>query len=107
MPDDAPQRRNLLAGLTDKQTRPEISDETISDAGRDHGYPSSNKTTVATTDEGSTPEIARKRVKIGRTHQLNVRIKPQTASDIYAIANARDIPIAQVLEEALAALTDR
>jgi hypothetical protein len=46
----------------------------------------------------------RQRQLTGRDHQFNVRLRRDTLDFIYAEANERNIPIAQVIEEAADAL---
>jgi len=46
----------------------------------------------------------RRRQLTGRDHQFNVRLRRDTLDFIYAVANERNIPIAQVIEEATEAL---
>ena len=46
----------------------------------------------------------RRRQLTGRDHQFNVRLRRDTLDFIYAVANERNIPIAQVIEEATNAL---
>ena len=46
----------------------------------------------------------RRRQLTGRDHQFNVRLRRDTLDFIYAVANERNIPIAQVIEEATDAL---
>jgi hypothetical protein len=46
----------------------------------------------------------RQRQPTGREHQFNVRLRRDTLDFIYAQANDRDIPIAQVIEEGMEAL---
>jgi len=49
-------------------------------------------------------EFKRRRQLTGRDHQFNVRLRRDTLDFIYAVANERNIPIAQVIEEATEAL---
>jgi hypothetical protein len=49
-------------------------------------------------------ELKRRRQLTGRDHQFNVRLRRDTLDFIYAVANERNIPIAQVIEEATEAL---
>ena len=52
-------------------------------------------------------EARRRRQPTGRVHQLNVRLRADTIESIYAQANDRNVPVAQVIEEAMDALTGR
>jgi hypothetical protein len=51
-----------------------------------------------------TKGFKRRRQLTGRDHQFNVRLRRDTLDFIYAVANERNIPIAQVIEEATEAL---
>jgi hypothetical protein len=54
---------------------------------------------------GDRAEAARrKRQPTGRDHQFNVRLRRETLEFIYCQANGRNIPVAQVIEEACEAL---
>jgi hypothetical protein len=46
----------------------------------------------------------RKRQPTGRDHQFNVRLRRETLDFIYGHANGRNVPVAQVIEEACDAL---
>jgi hypothetical protein len=46
----------------------------------------------------------RRRQPTGRIHQFNVRLRADTLEAIYIQANGRNVPVAQVIEEAMAAL---
>jgi hypothetical protein len=48
--------------------------------------------------------VRRKRQPTGRDHQFNTRLRRGTLDFIYAEANERNIPIAQVIEEGMDAL---
>ena len=92
-----PARRNLLANIPSQPSpaAPIADDQVIRETAERHGF----------TGAGSAPPtLRRKRSGAGRTYQLNVRVRPDTASVIYEEANRRDVPIAQVLEEAIDAL---
>jgi ABC-type uncharacterized transport system YnjBCD ATPase subunit len=52
----------------------------------------------------STPQIVRRqRQPIGRNFQLNVKLRRETRDAIFEEANARNVPVAQVIEEAIEA----
>lgn len=96
-------RRNLLEGLKpaprDEKAVP--SEDAVASAAKRHGI------TVEREVESSvvaTSPPRRQRKILGRTQQFNVRLHPSTVEQIYAEANGRDIPIAQVIEEAIALL---
>ncbi|NMN07533.1 MULTISPECIES: hypothetical protein [unclassified Novosphingobium] len=99
---DQPTRRSLLASVQTKTPTPlsgpapsPVDDHALREAAERHGF----------TAAGSTPPtLRRKRSGAGRSYQLNVRLRPDTASLIYDESNRRDIPIAQVIEEAMEAL---
>ena len=46
----------------------------------------------------------RQRQKTGRDHMFSTRLRADTRASIYDQANARNVPVAQVIEEAMAAL---
>ncbi len=50
--------------------------------------------------------MKRQRLSAGRTETFSTRLTPETKAAIYAEANARNIPIAQVIEEAMAAFKE-
>lgn len=95
------QRRNLAAVFSAPEPIPQ---EAISAVAVQNGFPS-------TVSPPSTPapvsEIGarrRHRQPTGRDHQFNVRLRRDTLDFIYAQANERNIPVAQVIEEATEAL---
>ncbi len=96
-----PQRRNLLVGL-ERPPAPVPEAELVETAAR-HGF-----ATVAGSAAGGQTEEAsalrRRRQPTGRDHQFNVRLRADTLQAIYDQANSRNVPIAQVIEEAMAAL---
>lgn len=96
-------RRSLLEGLKpaarDNSSVPS-EDEVAAVAAR-HGI-IAERSREGT--EGAANPPRRQRKILGRTQQFNVRLHPSTVEQIYAEANGRDIPIAQVIEEAIALL---
>ncbi|RVT90320.1 stability/partitioning determinant [Sphingomonas crocodyli] len=104
---EAPQRRRLLAGLTDapKAVPAALPEERIAEAAVRHGF-SAPPSIEAPPAEAlpATITLRRNRHSAGRTEQFNVRLRPDTLEMIYGEANDRNIPLAQVLEEAMAAL---
>ena len=89
-------RRNLLAAV---QSTPEpLPQEAIATVAARNGFP----TTLA--PQAGLPR--RQRQPTGRDHQLNVRLRRDTLDFIYAQANERNIPVAQVIEEATEALRE-
>ena len=91
-------RRSLLQDL-DTPTLPPPATAIAATAAR-HGFasPPAPESSVSTT------EFRRQRPPTGRVHQFNVRLRKDTLEAIYAQANGRNIPIAQVIEEAMQAL---
>lgn len=95
-----PQRRSLLAGLESHQPTPPPAPE-ITEAAARHGF----AVTAATAANGTDNQAAgRQRQKIGRDQPFSVRLRGDTRAAIYAQANGRNVPVAQVIEEAMAAL---
>lgn len=110
---EAPQRRRLLAGLTDapKPAPAALPEERIAEAAVRHGFstPAASPPIEAPQAEAqpATITLRRNRHSAGRTEQFNVRLRPDTLEMIYDEANNRNIPLAQVIEEAIAALKAR
>jgi hypothetical protein len=50
--------------------------------------------------------MRRQRQLTGRDHQFNVRLRRDTLDFIYSQANERNVPVAQVIEEATEALRE-
>jgi hypothetical protein len=113
-----PVRRNLLAGLTKAQPEPSnVEDAAIALVAERHGFarpeqapsvpaePAAQATPTPHVDgAGEGQGVTRRhRTLRGRTQQINVRLKPATCDVIYAESNNRDIPVAQVIEEMVAA----
>ena len=101
---EAPKRRSLLEDF--EPSSPRMDEAEIAAAAGRHGFaePSADVSSTVS-DAGPRPASARRhRQPTGRVHQLNVRLRAQTIEKIYELANARDIPVAQVIEEAMAAL---
>lgn len=96
-------RRNLLAGLN-PATRDEASvpsEDAVAAVAERHGITAERR--VEVTENAASPPRRQRKI-LGRTQQFNVRLHPSTVEQIYAEANGRDIPIAQVIEEAIALL---
>jgi uncharacterized protein YcfJ len=98
-----PKRRSLLGGLVaTKSGAGEGVEASIAVSAARHGFAGHQAT------EGFVEAAPRrKRKTTGRTVQFNVRLRPETLEMIYGQSNGRDIPIAQVIEEAMSALLDR
>lgn len=82
---------------------PALSHETIAAVAVRNGFPE------AVPPQSLAPLVGplgarRQRQPKGRDHQFNVRLRRDTLDFIYAEANQRDIPVAQVIEEAAEAL---
>jgi len=96
-------RRSLLEGLKpaarDQGLVP--SEDAVAAVAKRHGITAERSGEGA---EHATTPPRRQRKILGRTQQFNVRLHPSTLEQIYAEANGRDIPIAQVIEEAIALL---
>ena len=98
---ESPKRRSLLADL---EVPPKMLDESViaATAGR-HGFVEATSVPVSESGDRRS-EARRRRQPTGRVHQLNVRLKAETIEFIYAQANSRNVPVAQVIEEAMAAM---
>jgi 3-oxoacyl-ACP reductase-like protein len=96
-------RRSLLAVPPQP---PALPDEAIAAVAARNGFanavPSIASASFAPPVDQSA--LRRQRTPTGRDHQFNVRLRLDTRDFIYAQANERNIPIAQVIEEALDAL---
>lgn len=92
---EAPKRRNLLAVAA--VTPDLLPQEDIAAVAARNGFP-----TLAPPLADASPR--RRRQPTGRDHQFNVRLRRDTLDFIYAEANERNIPVAQVIEEATGAL---
>jgi hypothetical protein len=91
-------RRNLLQAVSaPTQSLPEAA---IAEVAARNGFPN-----VAASPSGTEQGGARRqRQPTGRDHQFNVRLRRDTLDFIYAQANQRNIPVAQVIEEMADAL---
>jgi hypothetical protein len=89
-------RRNLLASPSTPDPLPQ---EAIAAVAARNGF-------LAAVSPPAPPSIVsrRKRQPTGRDHQFNVRLRRETLEFIYCQANGRNIPVAQVIEEACEAL---
>lgn len=93
-----PQRRSLLSGL-DRPPAP-IPEAAAIEAAERRGFVSQTATVANAQDSAA----GRQRQKTGRDHPFSVRLRADTRATIYDQANARNVPVAQVIEEAMAAL---
>lgn len=93
-------RRNLFAV---SETPEPLPQEAIAAVAARNGFPD---TSPAQPTEPAPDHFGarRQRQPKGRDHQFNTRLRRETLDLIYSEANERNIPIAQVIEEAIAAL---
>jgi hypothetical protein len=94
-------RRNLLAVAAPPASLP---DDAIAAVAARNGFPDTTAKPPAPTVTADQIAARRQRQPTGRDHQFNVRLRRDTLDFIYAEANQRNIPIAQVIEEAADAL---
>ena len=95
-------RRSLLEGLDTTRTAP--SDAAISVTAERNGF-SASTPEMSLDQTRVTLCMRRQRQPTGRVHQFNVRLRSDTLEAIYAQANGRNVPVAQIIEEAVAALS--
>jgi hypothetical protein len=91
-------RRNLLQAVS--SPAPSLPDEAIAEVAARNGFPGVVPP-AANSDHGA---ARRQRQPKGRNHQFNVRLRRDTLDFIYAQANERNIPVAQVIEDMADAL---
>ena len=89
-------RRNLLAAVQPTEPLPQ---EAIGLVAEKNGF--SPPPSVAAAPASPERGVRRQRQLTGRDHQFNVRLRRDTLDFIYGQANARNIPVAQVIEEAI------
>jgi hypothetical protein len=94
-------RRNLLAVPAFSDALPQ---EAIAAVAARNGYPAAAPPAAESPRQGDSGIRRRYRQPTGRDHQFNVRLRRDTLDFIYAQANERNIPVAQVIEEASEAL---
>jgi hypothetical protein len=82
---------------------PSLSDEATAAVAARNGYPNISPTAppASIADHSG---ARRQRQPTGRDHQFNVRLRRETLDFIYAQANERNIPVAQVIEDIVEAL---
>lgn len=91
------ERRNLLAGLGDNEPEGQGGvDAAVKASAALHGFSVPESPTV---DQTTTARRVRRTT--GRSVPFSVKLRPDTMEQIYGIANSRDIPLAQVIEEAV------
>jgi hypothetical protein len=101
----SPQRRNLLAGLERAATP--VPEKEIVEAAKRHGFSTGEgdvRASPPAVPANAQAPARRQRQPTGRDHPFSVRLRADTHAAIYAEANGRNIPVAQVIEEAVAAL---
>jgi hypothetical protein len=91
-------RRNLLQAVG--APAPSLREEAIAEVAARNGFPNVASTPPVADQRGA----RRQRQPTGRVHQFNVRLRRDTLDFIYAQANERNIPVAQVIEEMAEAL---
>jgi hypothetical protein len=94
-------RRNLLAVTSAPEALPE---EAIAAVAARNGFPNVVQPVSAAPAAAQQGAVRRQRAPTGRDHQFNVRLRLDTLDFIYAQANDRNIPVAQVIEEMAEAL---
>jgi hypothetical protein len=92
-------RRNLLQAVG--ASAPPLPEDAIAAVAARNGFP--NVAASAPVTEAHSG-ARRQRQPTGRVHQFNVRLRRDTLDFIYAQANDRNIPVAQVIEEMADAL---
>jgi hypothetical protein len=94
-------RRNLLAAVP--STPAALPEEAIAVVAERNGFSSAAPREAPA--PASSPEPRRRQRQLtGRDHQFNVRLRRDTLDFIYSQANGRNVPVAQVIEEAIEAL---
>jgi hypothetical protein len=91
-------RRSLLAVSPPPPLLPE---EAIAAVAARNGFSNAPQRPATSADQVTG---RRQRQPTGRDHQFNVRLRRDTLDFIYATANERNIPVAQVIEEAINSL---
>ena len=94
----ATERRRLLEGAS--ETAPlsqQAVEAAVAIAAPRHGFGGQDQSSAS-----SEPLMRRRRGSTGRSQQFTVKLRPDTMAEIYDIANIRNIPLAQVIEEAIA-----
>jgi hypothetical protein len=94
-------RRNLLAVPAFSDALPQ---ETIAAVAACNGFPAAAPPAAGGPQQADSGIRRRYHQPTGRHHQFNVRLRRDTLDFIYAQANERNIPVAQVIEEATEAL---
>lgn len=96
----APAQRRSLLPVQAVPSEP-LPIETVAAVGARNGF---REVEPSETMPAVTSGIRRQRQPTGRDHQFNTRLRRDTLDYIYAEANGRNVPIAQVIEEGMEAL---
>lgn len=88
-------RRSLLQSAS--APVPVLPEEAIAEVAARNGFPNTAPPAV----HGAARRL---RQPTGRNHQFNVRLRRDTLDFIYAQANARNVPVAEVIEDMVDAL---
>lgn len=92
------------------ETRP-IASEAIDQLAQASGFPSRKAQGKPATEERTPPSPAPSRQPrrhvTGRNRQINIKATEEVISTLYTIADAMNLPLGAVLEQALAALDEK
>ncbi|CAN5222866.1 MULTISPECIES: hypothetical protein [Sphingomonadaceae] len=99
-----PQRRNLglpLASVRSTATETPAADDSARETALRHGF---DNVPIAASEvdrlrANQNSEPPRRKRGAGRSMPFSVKLSPATMEYIYEVANSRDIPLAQVIEE--------
>lgn len=99
-----PQRRNVvlpLANVRSDELTPDTQQAAVIEAAQRHGFDNipvrAAEIERLRDNQASTPP--RRKRGAGRSMPFSVKLTPATMEYIYNVANSRDIPLAQVIEE--------
>jgi len=96
-----PLRRRSLLPVPSTPPETPLPTATVAAVAARNGFAEVEQPAPPATDA---PGMRRHRQPTGRNHQFNVKLRRDTLDFIYAEANERNIPIAQVIEEMVEAL---
>lgn len=96
-------RRSLLGALDAPSSPMPLPEAAIAATAARNGFAGQSPANASDNDAAAAG-VRRKRQPTGRVHQFNVRLRADTLEAIYAEANGRNVPVAQVIEEAVSAL---
>ena len=80
-----------------KPPAPRVPAEQIDQLAREHNFPSRE-------GQGTKPQRQRRKYITGRNQQFNIKATAQTIERFYKLADARKVPLGQLLQDALDAL---